>query len=119
MREVSSNFQCRDGRIERGASELKGSANDGDPAIFALLGSLAEIGEDGLESAQELLGACRHGYLSELLFAYTTAMDDSLDHRTKAMQLHTENEFLRSELEEYHFRERNLRKELEIMAQVR
>lgn len=91
MREVSSNLQRRDGRIKRGAGKLKGATNDGDPAILSLLGPLAEIGEDGLESAQELLGACRHSYLSELLFAYTTAMDDSLDHRTKAIQLQTEN----------------------------
>jgi DNA repair exonuclease SbcCD ATPase subunit len=46
-------------------------------------------------------------------------MDDPVDHRARALHLQTENEFLRCELEEYHFRERNLRKELEIMAQVR
>jgi hypothetical protein len=46
-------------------------------------------------------------------------MDDDIDHRARCLQLQAENEFLRSELEEHQFRERNLRKELEIMAQVR
>ncbi len=46
-------------------------------------------------------------------------MDDPLDHRARALHLQTQNEFLRCELEEYQFRERNLRKELEIMTQVR
>lgn len=36
----------------------------------------------------------------------------------KCLQLQTENDFLRSEIEEYQFRERGLRKELEIMTQV-
>ena len=91
MREVSPYLECRDGRIEGRACKLEGPTHDSDPSILSLLGSLVEIGEDSLESAQELQRACRHSYLSELLFANTTAMDDSLDHRVKTLQLQTEN----------------------------
>lgn len=46
-------------------------------------------------------------------------MDEAIDHKARALLLLAENQYLRSELEEFQFRERNLRKELEIMAQVR
>lgn len=97
MREVSSNFQRRNGRIEGRTSKLERPTHHSDPTILALLGALAEVGEDGLEPTQELLRACRHRYQSELLSYttyyshYTTAMDDSLDHRAKALHLITEN----------------------------
>jgi hypothetical protein len=46
-------------------------------------------------------------------------MDEATDHKARSLLLLAENQYLRSELEEFQFRERSLRKELEIMAQVR
>lgn len=45
-------------------------------------------------------------------------MDEANDHRAHYARLKHENEYLRLELEEFQFRERNLRKELEIMSQL-
>ena len=46
-------------------------------------------------------------------------MDEATDHKARSLLLLAENQYLRSELEEFQFRERSLRKELEIMAQLR
>jgi hypothetical protein len=43
---------------------------------------------------------------------------DYPDYRARCLLLESDNEYLRSELEEFQFRERNLRKELDIMAQI-
>lgn len=45
-------------------------------------------------------------------------MEEPNDHRALFARLQQDNEYLRLELEEFQFRERNLRKELEIMSQL-
>ena len=45
-------------------------------------------------------------------------MEEANDQRAHYARLQQDNEYLRLELEEFQFRERNLRKELEIMSQL-
>ena len=45
-------------------------------------------------------------------------MEEANDQRAHYARLKNENEYLRLELEEFQFRERNLKKELQIMSQL-
>lgn len=56
MREVSSDLQRRDGRVEGRPRELKTASDDCDPAIVSLFGPFIEIWEGELHSFEELLG---------------------------------------------------------------
>lgn len=55
MREVSSDLQRRDGRVEGSSSELEASSDYCDPAVVSLFGAIVEVGEGKLHSFEQLL----------------------------------------------------------------
>lgn len=91
MREVSSDLQGRDGRVEGSTCELKTASDYCDPTIVSLFSAMVEVGEGELHSFEQLLSGEGHSVrikeLSELLLKGLTNMEEANDQRAHYAKL--------------------------------